>query len=177
MEHVSRLCAFCLLVFGSLQASRPPQWGSNLATPDFNRAIERVIVAARESHPFGSLRGKSEAMGRWRPLVTIPGADRCSVTQITINSPGHDSLTYLTYSCEAIYKSQSGAVAGFDKLLDFLSTATGWEIVKDRPVNMRGIAPLLRYVHLAGEDKVRFIVTLNGVNTLILSCIGNVAGE
>src|SRR5438874_11118517 len=73
IESISRSIVFILFILGTPRDGRSSQWGSSLPVMRFSRAVEDVIVSAREDRPFESQQGKSESIGRWRPVVTLPG--------------------------------------------------------------------------------------------------------
>src|ERR1039457_6262748 len=74
MTSILRSSILVLSVLGIAAHARERQWGRDLPQAEFKSAIGRVIAAARADRPFESLRGRSDSTGRWRTLVTLPGA-------------------------------------------------------------------------------------------------------
>jgi Tol biopolymer transport system component len=97
------------------------RWGSGIPPGDFNAALVRLIAAGNEPEPFASIRNQSSSnsSGQSGPArFEIPGAERCSVEQLS--SVGTPATSY-QYSCLSLYRKLGEAFPGYEELVDLIS--------------------------------------------------------
>jgi hypothetical protein len=94
---------------------------------EFKAGLNRVLAAAKQNAPLLSLAVRDGLPSTLITLVTLPGADSCSLMAVPPLSTGTNRQTppLPFYDCSARYSSHERAIADYALLVKLITAATG----------------------------------------------------